>query len=461
MPVLYHVNHTDMSFNLRRLPSYPEYTIEFAQWSKESGGGAIIVGAPYAVRIFHTLSWPAICRADRDNWETFFMTIARAQSEPWQWYTPVQGYALSVRFADPDFPATPEITYGYHKLLGLRLMINISYSAAIIPTGTPVYNASMGTALSVGSVVMQFPAPVRPITGYKVATRYTSEDSSAGQPVIYRVGNTIRRTWTLSWNNLTLTNWFDLQLFFCGYVRGMKTTFTWYDTDGTARIVRLAQPQITVKQSAYNRYSCEISIWEVIVNVPVIQFAGVTYTSNVPDNFVGAVDARWTPFDLFGAGSQYPLAIGVNGMTAIASTENEICSNYFFDVFSQDQYCSIVPVMEGAWQLIIGVRCSPGNGYWLGVFSYGAIYLGKIVDSVQYQYSADGNAIIPTGSVITLMISGTNPTTLSALVNGEIVLTIVDTENPVLVPGFPSVTLTRGFEGTIDGSLESWSGGSR
>lgn len=255
------VNHGLMSFDLARLPSYPEYTIEFAQWSKESGGGALFVGSPYAVRLYHTLSWPSIKKADRDNWETFFRTIARAQSERWIWHNPVQGNAIPVRFADADFPATPEIGYGYHKLAGLRLMVDINFPGQI-PSGTPNYTAAMGTALSIGSVVMQFPAPVRPQTGYGVATRFDREDSSLGKPVVYRTGKTVRRGWTLSWSSLRYIHWIRLQAFFCTFVCGMQTAFVWYDTDGTARTVRLASPRITVKQLGFDLFSCDLQLLE-------------------------------------------------------------------------------------------------------------------------------------------------------------------------------------------------------
>lgn len=257
------VNHALMSFDLARLPSYPEYTIEFNQWSKESGGGALSAGDPYAVRLFHSLSWPAICKADRDNLETFFRTTAQAQSARWVWWNPVHGNALPVRFADAAFPATPEIGYGYHRLDGLRLMVDINYPGGV-PTGSPNYNAAMGTVLSIGSVVMQMPAPNRPNTGYGVDTRFSREDSSGGQPVVYRVGKTVRRGWTISWHNLRYIHWIRLQAFFCSFVRGMKTTWTWYDTDGTARTVRLAQPHIIVKQLGYDRFSCDLPLFEDI-----------------------------------------------------------------------------------------------------------------------------------------------------------------------------------------------------
>lgn len=257
------VNHALMSFDLARMPLYPEYSIEFNQWRRESGGGAISVGAPYAVRLYHSLSWPAICKADRDNLETFFRTIARAQSERWVWWNPIHGNALPMRFADADFPETPEVSLGYHKLSGLRLMVDVNYPGQI-PTGSPNYNAAMGTALSIGSVVMLMPAPTRPNTGYGVATRHAREDSSAGEPVVYRVGKTSRRVWTLSWDNLHYIHWIRLQAFFCAFVRGMRTNWTWYDTDGTARTVRLAEPRITVKQVGYDRFTCTLPLIEDI-----------------------------------------------------------------------------------------------------------------------------------------------------------------------------------------------------
>lgn len=260
---LKHVNHAEMSFDLAHLPSYPEYTIDFVQWSRESGGGAVVVGNPYAVRVYHTLSWPALCSADRDNLETFFRTIARAQSEPWTWWNPVHGNSLAVRFADADFPATPEVGYGYHQLSGLRLVLDTNHIGQI-PTGVPYYNVAMGTSLSIGSVVIQLPAPVRPNTGYGVTTRHASEDSSAGLPVVYKVGATSRRAWTLSWNNLSYIHWIKLQAFFCSFVVGMTTPFTWFDIDGTAHTVRLAQPQITVKQLGFDRFTCDLPLIEDI-----------------------------------------------------------------------------------------------------------------------------------------------------------------------------------------------------
>ena len=255
-----HVNHASMSFDLRRLPAYPEYEIAFNQWQEESGGGVLFTGTPYDVRIYHRLSWPAICKADRDNLEALYLAV-RGSSEPFVWFNPVNGNALRVRFADADFPETPEIGFGQHSLSGLRLMIDQSFPGQI-PTGVPNYNAGMGTALSIGSVVMQFPAPVRPSTGYGIQTRRALEITSAGQPAAWRTGKTQRRHWTLSWSNLHYIHWIRLRAFFCSFVRGMKTVFTWYDTDGTPRTVRLASPRITVRQTAFDRFSCDLPLLE-------------------------------------------------------------------------------------------------------------------------------------------------------------------------------------------------------
>lgn len=255
------VTHPLMSFDLARMPSYPEYTLDFNQWSKESGGGVRTSGEPYAVRLFITLSWPSLCTADRDNLETFFRTIARAQSERWIWFNPIHGNTLPVRFADADFPETPEIGFGYHRLDGLRLMVDINYTGQE-PIGVPNYIGGMGTAFAIGSALMQFPAPVRPGSGYGVSTRHAREETSAGDPVVYRVGNTVRRGWTLSWSNLRYIHWIRMQALFCTFVRGQANQFTWYDTDGTPRTVSLAAPRITVKQLGYDRFSCTLPLLE-------------------------------------------------------------------------------------------------------------------------------------------------------------------------------------------------------
>jgi hypothetical protein len=95
-----------------------------------------------------------------------------------------------------------------------------------------------------------------------VTTRYTREDSSDGQPVVYRAGKTTRRAWTLSWSNMSYvqSNW--LQGFFITYVRGMLRPFTRYDADGTIRTVRLAAATITVKQLGFDRFSCDLPLIE-------------------------------------------------------------------------------------------------------------------------------------------------------------------------------------------------------
>lgn len=258
---LKHVNHAAMSFDLARLPLYPEYTIEFNQWSRESGGGVLFAGDPACVRLFHTLSWSSIKTADRDNLELFFRTVARAQSEQWTWWNPVHGNSLLVRFADSNFPETPEVALGHHRLSGLRLMLDSNLPGQV-PTGSHSYSASMGTALAIGSVIMQFPPPQRPSSGSGLSTRYCREDSSAGLPVVYRVGATCRRRWTLSWDNLRYLHWIRLQAFFCSFVRGMATPFAWYDTDGSAHTVRLGAATISVKQLAYDRFSCDLSLTE-------------------------------------------------------------------------------------------------------------------------------------------------------------------------------------------------------
>ena len=44
----------------------------------------------------------------------------------------------------------------------------------------------------------------------------------------------------------------------------MATPFVWYDTDGSAHTVRLAGPTIAVRQLAYDRFSCDLSLTEDI-----------------------------------------------------------------------------------------------------------------------------------------------------------------------------------------------------
>ncbi len=259
----HNVNHPLMSFDLARLPSYPEFSIEFNQWSRESGGGALFAGAPYAVRLFQSLSWPSIRTADRDLLETFFLTVARAQSEPWEWYSPEQGRVWPVRFADANFPETPEVGHGYHSLSGMRLMIDLNYSG-LEPSGVAAYTPDMGTAFSIGDVLMQFPRPGKSGTGYGLTTRHTLEDSSAAMPVAYRVGNSSRKNWTLSWSNMNYIHCNWLHGFFITYCRGMLRPFTWHDTDGTPRVVRLAETKITIKQSGWNRFSCNLPLIEDI-----------------------------------------------------------------------------------------------------------------------------------------------------------------------------------------------------
>lgn len=255
------VNHALMAFDLARLPGYPEHTMTFNQWSRSSGGGYLFAGAPYVVRVIQSLSWPSIASTDLHNLEVFFRDVARAQSEQWVWCNPEQGRLLPVRFADANFPEAPEIAPGYHKLSGLRLMIDVNYAGSI-PYGTHTYSPSMGTVFAIGSIMMQFPAPSRPVTGYGLSTRHNAEDSSAAQPVVYRDGKTTLRRWKLSWADLDYVEFSRLFGFFATYTRGMLRPFTWYDIDGAARTVRLAEPVITVKQLGYDRFSCDLPLFE-------------------------------------------------------------------------------------------------------------------------------------------------------------------------------------------------------
>jgi hypothetical protein len=143
-------------------------------------------------------------------------------------------------------------------------MHDINYPGSV-PSGSPNYSADMGTALSIGSVVMRFPTPVKPATGYSLETRYVAEDSSAGLPVVQRVGSVARRKWSLSWDgNLQHIHWIRLQAFFCTFVRGRQEPFTWFDADGTARTVRLAENRLVVKQLGYDRYSCTLPLLEYL-----------------------------------------------------------------------------------------------------------------------------------------------------------------------------------------------------
>lgn len=257
-----HVNHDLMSFDLLRMPSYPEYQLEFNQWQRESGGGQLFVGEPYAVRMYQTLSWPSMPAADLSNWTLFFADVARAQSEQWVWCNPEQGMELPVRFADPEFPESREVGIGYYSVSGLRLMIDINYQG-ITPSGSHSYTASMGTAFAIGSIIIQLPRPQRSDTGNSLSMRCALEDDSAGQATAQRVGKTRQRPWSLGWDNLSYYEFNWLMGFFATYVRGMQRLFSWYDVDGTAHTVRLASPRITAKQTAYNRFACTLPLIEV------------------------------------------------------------------------------------------------------------------------------------------------------------------------------------------------------
>ena len=223
----------------------------------------MFAGDPCVVRVYQSLSWPALSTADLINLETFYHSVARAQSEQWIWCNPEQGRTLPVRFADPNFPKVLEVSQGYHKLSGLRLMIDINY-IGLTPAGTHNYSPLMGTAFAIGSTLMLFPAPSRPDTGYGLSTLHNSEDSSAAQPVAYRDGKTTWRGWTLTWKNLDYVEFSRLFGFFATYARGMLRAFTWYDTDGSARLVRLAEPSITARQLGYNRFSCDLPLMEIV-----------------------------------------------------------------------------------------------------------------------------------------------------------------------------------------------------
>ena len=174
-------------------------------------------------------------------------------------FHPVIGPALPVRFAGDTLAPMPEVAFDRYRVeLGLR--VDINYPQMNAP-GTPA--AITGNRFVLGGVAMSFPVPLQPMSGDGVQKPQTLERNSAGLPVIYN-----KSKLTLQQHRLAMVLDYDgfirLQSFFFTFAHGQRHKFTWHDQAETSRVVRLADRQITVTQTAYNRYTTEINLVEEI-----------------------------------------------------------------------------------------------------------------------------------------------------------------------------------------------------
>ena len=247
-----------LTFNPARLPGYPTYVMSWEQTSDKSAGADTIARAPYVQELLIQLPWPGMSGADKASLETFYEAAAvNGMAGQFSYYNPTAGPALPVRFADGALAAMPEIAYDRYRV-DLSLRVDINYPQMNAP-GTPA--AIAGNRFVIGGVAIAFPVPLRPSTGYGTAIPQTLERNSVGSPVIYN-----KSRLTLKQHHLAMVLDYDgfirLQSFFFSFTHGQRNQFTWYDQDGAARVVRLVDTRITIKQTAYNRYTTEINLVE-------------------------------------------------------------------------------------------------------------------------------------------------------------------------------------------------------
>jgi hypothetical protein len=248
------------SFAPSRLPGYPTYVMSWEQAAEQSAGADTIAYAPYVQELLIQLAWSSMSGADKAALELFYKTVAVGMSTPFV-YTNlmVTGPSLPVRFADFALPSMPEVAYDRYSA-ALTLRVDINYPT-METSGTPA--AITGNRFVLGAVAMSFPVAVRPASGYGIAKPQTLERNTAGAPVIY-----VKSHLTLQQHRLAMVLDYDgfikLQSFFFTFAHGRRYKFTWYDQAETARVVRLGDSRITIKQLGYNRYAVELNLVEEI-----------------------------------------------------------------------------------------------------------------------------------------------------------------------------------------------------
>lgn len=248
-----------LTFAPARFPGYPTYIMRWEQAVEQSAGAATLGYAPYVQELLMQMSWSGMSTTDKASLEVFFKSTAvNAQAGQFSFYNPVIGPALPVRFAESVLPLMPEVAYGRYQV-DLSLRVDINYPQMDTSGAPPVLT---GNRFVIGAVAMSFPVPLLP-SGYSIERPQTLERNTAGSPVIYN-----RSRLTLQQHAVPMVLDYDgfirLQAFFFTFAHGRHRQFVWYDQVGTARTVRLADSQITIKQLAYNRYTTEITLGEEI-----------------------------------------------------------------------------------------------------------------------------------------------------------------------------------------------------
>lgn len=249
-----------LTFAPARLPGYPTYTMNWEQTSDQSSGADTIAFAPYVQELLIQLAWSSISGADKANLEAFFKSTAvNGMAGRFDYFNPVTGPTLPVRFATGALAAMPEIAYDRYKA-DITLRVDLNYPQ-VETSGAPP--AITGNRFVIGAVAMPFPVPLRPSTGYGITKPQTMELNTGGLPVIYNKSHL-----TLQQHHLAMVLDYDglinLQSFFFSFAHGQRYKFSWYDQGGNARTVRLADTKITIKQTGYNRYTTEINLVEEI-----------------------------------------------------------------------------------------------------------------------------------------------------------------------------------------------------
>jgi len=246
------------SFAPARQPGYPTYVLSWDQASRKSTGGETFACAPYVQELLINLPWAGMAGADKAALVAFFGSAdVNGQAGTFTLFSPMIGPSLPVRFASDKLPPMPEIAWDRYRVdLSLRVATNYPQ---LVSSGAPP--AITGNRFVLGSVAIPFPAPLRAGNGYGIDRQQTMERLSDGVPVIYSKSRLILQPHRYAMA-LDFDGFISLQSFFFTWAHGGQNKFSWINEAGASRTVRLAGNQITVLQTAYNRYETELNLLE-------------------------------------------------------------------------------------------------------------------------------------------------------------------------------------------------------
>ena len=246
------------SWNPSRMPGYPTFTLGFEQASDHTAGAQIVTQAPYLQEMLIQLTWHGMSGLDRTTLFNFLLTYdVQLTTGTFRLFNPMIGPALPVRLASDTVPRVTEMGYDRFQVT-LTLRVELNYPQSEFYDDLP---GSSNNLFVCGSAAFNIPPPLRSTTGNSLRMPQTLERNSSGTPIVYRKGAAIfyqhQYAMALNW-----TQFINLQAFFFSFTHGGQMQFIWVDSVGGMRFVHLSGNNITVKQTHYDRYECELNLLE-------------------------------------------------------------------------------------------------------------------------------------------------------------------------------------------------------